>query len=169
VWNLNVRNTKTTKLRKTKLDSVLHQTIKKVTEDIEGLRFNTAISQLMILVNEMSKLEVISHTSYVICLQLLSPFAPHITEELWSQLGNKTSITRAEWPKYDPELAKEDKITIAVQINGKLRDTFEVPAEIGEEEVKKLALASEKVQKWLGGKEPKKVIYVKGKLVSIVA
>ena len=122
----------------------------------------------MILVNEMAKEENLSPISYLLLLQLLSPFAPHITEELWSQLGNKTSITRAEWPKYDPELAKEDKITIAVQINGKLRDTFEAPAEIGEEEVKKMALASEKAQKWLEGKEPKKVIYVKGKLVSIV-
>ncbi|MEK7064994.1 MAG: class I tRNA ligase family protein, partial [Patescibacteria group bacterium] len=157
------------KLRTTKLDSVLHQTIKKVTDDIEGLRFNTAISQLMILVNEMSGGTYhVSRNTYQTLLQLLSPFAPHITEELWSQLGNKTSITRAEWPKYDPELAKEDKITIAVQINGKLRDTFEAPAEIGEEEVKKMALASEKAQKWLEGKEPKKVIYVKGKLVSIV-
>ena len=168
VWGLQSKVQKSVKSIKSEVDCVLHQTIKKVTEDIEGLRFNTAISQLMILVNEMSKLEVISHTSYALCLQLLSPFAPHITEELWSRLGNNTSITKAQWPKYDPELAKEDKITIAVQINGKLRDTFEVAAEIGEEEVKKLALGSEKVQKWLEGKEPRKVIYVKGKLVSIV-
>jgi leucyl-tRNA synthetase len=153
---------------KSEVDCVLHQTIKKVTEDIEGLRFNTAIASLMALVNEMTKSENLQLTTYNLLLRLLSPFAPHITEELWSQLGNKTSITKAQWPKYDPELAKEDKITIAVQINGKLRDTFEVPAEISEEEVKKLALALEKVQKWLEGKEPKKVIYVKGKLVSIV-
>jgi leucyl-tRNA synthetase len=122
----------------------------------------------MTLVNEMSKSENLQLTTYNLLLQLLSPFAPHITEELWSQLGNKDSITKAEWPKYDPELAKSEEMTIAVQVNGKLRDTITMSADASEETVKSEALKSEKVQKWLEGKEPKKVIYVRGKLVSVV-
>ncbi len=164
----NFQSNSNDKISKSKIDTLLHQTIKKVSEDIEAMRFNTAISQLMILVNEMSKEENISLISYLLLLQLLSPFAPHLSEELWHELGNKESISKSVWPKYDPKLIIEDTITIAVQINGKLRDTFDVPTEMTEEEVKKLALSSEKVQKWLEGKEPKKVIYVKGKLVSIV-
>jgi leucyl-tRNA synthetase len=148
--------------------TLLHQTIKKVTDDIEAMRFNTAIASLMTLVNEMSKSENLQLTTYNLLLQLLSPFAPHITEELWSQLGNKDSITKAEWPKYDPELAKSEEMTIAVQVNGKLRDTITMSADASEETVKSEALKSEKVQKWLEGKEPKKVIYVRGKLVSVV-
>ncbi|KKQ28258.1 MAG: Leucine-tRNA ligase [Candidatus Magasanikbacteria bacterium GW2011_GWC2_37_14] len=154
--------------RNDKLTTLLHQTIKKVTEDIEAMRFNTAISQLMILVNEMSKLEVLSLKSYGLCLQLLSPFAPHLCEEIWNKLGNKESISKSEWPKYDPELAKSDTFTLAIQINGKLRDTLELPADILEEEVIKQALELEKIKKWLEDKEPKKIIYIKGKLLSIV-
>jgi leucyl-tRNA synthetase len=133
------------KSQKSKVDTLLHQTIKKVSEDIEAMRFNTAVAQLMILVNEMIKEEQISLISYLLLLQLLSPFAPHMSEELWLTLGNKESIAFSEWPKYDPELAKSDSFTLAVQVNGKLRDTLEVPANISESEAKEKALGAENV------------------------
>ena len=168
VWTLQEKvNSKQTTVNN-KLLTLLHQTIKKVSEDIEAMRYNTAISQMMILVNEMSRLEVLSLKSYGLFLQLLSPFAPHITEEIWNHYQNKESIFKSDWPEYDPALIQDETITIAVQVNGKLRDTFDIPADLSEEEIKKLALTSEKVQKWLEGKEPKKVIYVKGKLISVV-
>ncbi len=151
-----------------RLLSKLHQTIKKVSDDIEKMSFNTAVAKMMELVNEMSRETKISPIAYRILVQLLSPFAPHMSEELWSILGNKESISKSEWPKYDAELAKESTFTIAVQINGKVRDQIEIDANASEDAVKKLVLESEKVQKWLEGKEPKKIIYVKGKLVSVV-
>jgi leucyl-tRNA synthetase len=146
----------------------LHQTIKKVSDDIDKLAFNTAIAKMMELANEMSREEAIGKTEYEQFLKILAPFAPHMCEELWSDLGNKKSISSAEWPTHDESLAKESTLAVAVQVNGKVRDEISISAEAGEDEVKKLALASEKVQKWLEGKEPKKVIYVKGRLVSIV-
>jgi leucyl-tRNA synthetase len=154
--------------RNDKLQTMLHQTIQKVGEDIEAMRFNTAIAKMMGLVNEMSKEESLPLTHYSLLLKILSPFAPHLCEEIWENLGYKETLVYESWPEYNQELTKENEITLAVQINGKVRDTLVVSAEISEDEAKKLALASEKAQKWLEGKEPKKVIYVKGKLVSIV-
>jgi len=148
--------------------TVLHQAIKKVTEDIDEMHFNTAVAKLMELTNELVKADKIGKNNWSIFLKLLSPFAPHLAEELWSEIGNKKTIAYEPWPVYDPELARDKEITLAVQINGKLRETLLVSPEIGEAEAKRLALQSEKVQKWLDGKEPKKVIYVKGKLISIV-
>jgi leucyl-tRNA synthetase len=101
-------------------------------------------------------------------VKILSPFAPHLCEEIWSQLGNNGSIALEAWPEYNEALTKEQEITLAVQINGKLRDTISVDAEITEAAAKEAVLASQAVQKWLEGKEPKKIIYVKGKLISIV-
>ncbi|MBI5222698.1 MAG: leucine--tRNA ligase [Candidatus Magasanikbacteria bacterium] len=159
-------------LRSARNDSVmilLNQTIKKVTEDIEALRFNTAISQMMILVNEMSKHEYpIFNIQYQTLLQLLSPFAPHICEELWSALGNKKSIFLSDWPKYDVNKLAFDTMKLAVQVNGKVRATIEVPTDSNEEEIKFSALVDENVKKWLNGKEPRKIIYVKGRLISVV-
>jgi len=151
-----------------KLTTLLHQTIQKVGDDIEAMRFNTAIAKMMELVNEMSKQESILLTHYSSLLKILSPFAPHMCEELWNTLGNNKTLVYEPWPEYNLELTKESTMTLAVQINGKVRDEIKVAAEMGEEEITKLALAGEKVQKWLDGKEPKKIIYVKGKLVSIV-
>ncbi|MCX6779859.1 MAG: leucine--tRNA ligase [Candidatus Magasanikbacteria bacterium] len=167
VWALNEKISETAAMDK-KLTAQLHQTIKKVSEDIEAMRFNTAISSMMQLSNEMGKVEAISKEDFSVLLKLLSPFAPHMTEELWNELGNSESIFESAWPKYDAELAKDEEITLAVQVNGKLRDTLVVSADINEEEAKKMALSSEKIQKWLEGAQPKKVIYVKGKLISIV-
>ncbi|MBI4427194.1 MAG: leucine--tRNA ligase [Candidatus Magasanikbacteria bacterium] len=182
VWNLKARITSYKKpaYRRGRQDTnniqytisniqvILHQTIKKVTEDIENLRFNTAISQLMILTNEMSRSEVISPTSYATLLQLLAPFAPHICEELWSQLGNKKSIFSSDWPKYDADKLAFDTMKLAVQVNGRVRATIEVATDASEEEIKSSALADENVKKWLEGKEPKKIFYVRGRLVSVV-
>lgn len=167
VWVLQEKVAKKNEDEKT-LVTILHQTIKKVGEDIEAMRFNTAIAKMMELSNEFSKAEKISAKSYSLFVQILAPFAPHLAEELWNILGNKKSVFADGWPEFSPELAKEEKLTLAIQINGKVRDTVEISADAAEEAVKELALKSEKVQKWLDGKEPKKIIYVKGKLVSIV-
>ncbi|MCX6779079.1 MAG: class I tRNA ligase family protein, partial [Candidatus Magasanikbacteria bacterium] len=96
------------------------------------------------------------------------PFTPHLAEEIWEALGEKKSIFVNVWPEFNAELAKDITITLAVQVNGKLRETIDVAAEITEVEAKKTALASEKIQKWLEGKEPKKIIFVPGKLINIV-
>ncbi len=165
VWNLQEKiNQKDEK----KITSLLHQTIKKVSDDIEAMRFNTAIAKMMELVNELGKEEHVSAELFSTLTRLLAPFAPHIAEELWQMLGNTDSIAFAPWPTYNAELAKNDEMTIVVQVNGKVRDSFVFAAGTSEEEIKATALASEKTQKWLDGKPPKKVIYVAGKLLSIV-
>ncbi|MCX6781903.1 MAG: leucine--tRNA ligase [Candidatus Magasanikbacteria bacterium] len=151
-----------------KMTRIMHQTIKKATHNIESMRFNTAIAKMMELINEISKENKITPEYYGLLILILSPFAPHMCEEIWQTLGHKKSLALEAWPEYSEELAKDSEITLAVQINGKLRDTLEVSADITETEAKDMAVASEKVKKWLEGKEPKKVIYVKGKLVSIV-
>ncbi len=155
-------------IRNNKLNGLLHKTIKKVTEDIENFKFNTAIAQMMILVNKMNEEDEINKEDYEVFLKLLAPFAPHLTEELWHQLGNKESIFRGQWPKYNPELIKDETITLVIQVNGKVRDNIEASADITEEEACELALSSEKIKKWISGKEIVKVIFVKGKLVNIV-
>ncbi len=150
------------------LPVLLHKTIKGVTEDIEEMKFNTAISKLMIFVNEFSKHKNIPRGAMEKFLILLSPFAPFITEELWSELGHKDSIFDQEWPKYNPEMIKEEEIELVVQVNGKLRDKIKVPADISEDEAKEKALASEKIKKYTDGKEVRKVVFVKGRLINIV-
>jgi leucyl-tRNA synthetase len=151
------------------IETLLHKTIKKVTEDIEAFRFNTAISSLMILANKMEKAPSLSPVTCKLFTVLLSPFAPHIAEELWQKLGYTTSIFLESWPEYNEALTKDDHITLVLQVNGKVRDKLEVEADIGEEEAKKIAFKSEKIQKYLNGNNPKKIIYVPGKLVNIVA
>jgi len=151
-----------------KLEILLHKTIKKVTEDIENLRFNTAISAMMILVNEMEKQKNILNSQFSILNSLLAPFAPHIAEELWQQLGHKDSIFLEKWPEYDPKLVKDEEITLIIQINGKLRDQIKAPAGVKEEEAKRLALESKKVIKYMEGKNIQKVIFVKDRLINFV-
>lgn len=148
--------------------NLINKTIKKVGEDIESFRFNTAISAMMILVNELDKSKEVSRENYEAFLKILSPFAPHLTEEIWSKLGNEKSIFLESWPAYDEKLIQDEEVEMVVQINGKVRDRIRVAANIGEEEAKKLALASEKIQGHLAGKEIKKVVFVQGKLISIV-
>jgi leucyl-tRNA synthetase len=144
-----------------------HQTIKGVTDDIERFGFNTAIAKLMELTNTMYELGTTKEALSSLLL-LLSPFAPHIAEELWHQLGHKDSITKQPWPAYDPELIKESELTIPVQVNGKLRDTIVVSAEAGEEDIKAKAQASEKVKSYIGSQQIVKIIYIQKKLVNIV-
>lgn len=148
--------------------SALHGSVKKVSEDIEAMRFNTAVSSMMILVNVMEKEPSISTDSFGCFLRILSPFAPHIAEELWTGLGNTESIALSSWPAADPAMLVEETVGIAVSVNGKVRDSFEVPTDITEEELKTKALASEKLKPYLDGGEPKRVIVVPGKLVNVV-
>jgi non-canonical purine NTP pyrophosphatase (RdgB/HAM1 family) len=150
------------------VESLVHRTVKKITEDIDDLKFNTAIAQLMILSNALEKQDYVSKKHLEIFMTLLSPFAPHIAEEIWSNLGHKKSIHLNAWPLYDAKLIREKEIELVVQVNGKIRDKIIAPADIVEEEAKKIALESEKIKKWLEGKTPRKIIFVKGKLVSIV-
>ncbi|KKP84553.1 MAG: Leucine-tRNA ligase, partial [Candidatus Moranbacteria bacterium GW2011_GWF1_35_5] len=152
------------------LPIMLHKTIKKVTNDIEGFNFNTAISQMMIFINEFSKHDKLPKAAMEKFLILLAPFAPHMAEEIWSSiLGHEKSIFLEKWPEFKEELTKDEEVEMVVQVNGKIRDRIRINAEISEEEAKKIALESEKVKVYTDGKELKKVIYVKGKLVSIVA
>jgi leucyl-tRNA synthetase len=151
-----------------KIEKVLHQTIKKVGEDIEVMKFNTAVSQLMILTNGLADEKIIGRAAWQAFLETLAPFAPHLAEELWEKLGNKKSVHLAEWPKYNPALIIEEEIDLIIQINGKVRDSIKVKAAISEEEAKKVAVESEKVKKWIDGQKIKKIIFVKGRLVNIV-
>ncbi len=160
---------KTTEIKSDlELEKVLHKTIKKVTEDIESMNFNTAISSMMILVNEMEKAENVSIKDFKMFLQILAPFAPHITEELWSNLGEKKSIHKSPWPKWDKKKIVDDTIKIAVQVNGKVRGEIIISLDESEESIKNIALKEEKVIPWIEGKEIKRVIYVKGRIVNIV-
>ncbi len=170
VWKLTLKiEDKKRKAPESKnLERTLHQTIKKISEDIENMRYNTAISTMMVFLNEAEKEEILSQEIYETFLILLAPFAPHMTEELWSVLGNKKSVHLEAWPKWDESKLISTTMTIALQVNGKLRGTLEVPAGTNEGEVRSLALENESVQKWLESKEPQKVIYIPGKLVSIV-
>jgi len=145
-----------------------------VTEDIERFSFNTAIAKLMEFVNftNLNKNDptFIHHSDFLIghFLRLLSPFAPHLAEELWQKLGNKGSIHQQEWPIFDPQLIKENELNIVVQVNGRVRDNITVDAAATEETIKAKALASEKSQKFIEGKTIIKTIVVPQKLVNIV-
>ncbi len=150
------------------LEIILNKTIKKVGEDIESFSLNTAISSLMILVNKMEKCGNVSRADYETLLILLAPFAPHITEELWHDGGNKNSIHVAPWPTFDVSKCIEIEATIVVQVNGKVRDTIVVRSDIDDSTLKEIVLARPVVVKWINGKSVKKVMVVKGKLVSIV-
>jgi leucyl-tRNA synthetase len=150
------------------LERVYHATVKKATEDIEALRFNTAIAQFMIFVNEVMKTDRRPRAVLEPFILVLAPFAPHIAEELWHALGHTESLVKEPWPVYDPARIQSDIIEVVVQVNGKLRGKVVVPLEIAEDELKSLALADEGVKKHTGGKQIVKMIVVKNKLVNIV-
>ncbi len=160
-----------------KLLYALNATIKKVTEDIGGtFSFNTAISSVMELVNELYKYKQKEDGINVTLLGdvienlviVLNPFVPHITEEMWSELGNETRLYETPWPKYDPKALVPDEITVIVQVNGKLKDKLQVPNGSEKEMIQEMAMESEKVREALGGKDPVKVIFVPGKLINFV-
>ena len=149
-------------------ERVHHATIKKVTEDIERLSFNTAISQMMIFVNEAFAAKKIGKQAAHDFVLLLAPFAPHLAEHLWSMLGNKDSLINAPWPAHDESKLAADEIQVVFQVNGKLRGKTQMPAGSDDEALKAAALADEGVQKAMNGGEPRKIIVVKGKLVNVV-
>ena len=152
---------------------VTHATIKKVTEDIESLSFNTAISQMMIFVNAFTSAETIPLSAMRTFLILLNPFAPHVSSELWENLNAKFrdargDITEQSWPGYDEQLLIEDEVEIVIQINGKLRDRMKMPVVANEEEMKSAALSNPKIQDRIAGRTVRNVIVVPKKLVNIV-
>lgn len=151
-----------------KLDKIYNETVKKVTEDYEGLRFNTAISQMMIFINEAYKAENLPVEYVEGFIKLLNPIAPHMTEELWSFLHKDESVTYQPWPTFDEAALVEDEIEIVLQVNGKVRGRLTIPADADREKMTELAIAHEAVQKQLDGGQPKKVIAVPGKLVNVV-
>ncbi|MDB4941007.1 MAG: Leucyl-tRNA synthetase, partial [Labilithrix sp.] len=145
-----------------------HKTIKKVTEDIEAMRFNTAISAMMIFVKQLGALPATPRESARQLALLVSPFAPHVGEELWSRLGATASLAYEPWPVFDAALVKDDVIEIGVQVNGKARASIQLAVDAGEEDAKAAALADPKVQQWTAGKSLKKVIYVKGRILNLI-
>jgi len=145
-----------------------NQTIKKISEDIEKMGFNTAVSAMMVFANALDKQEKVTQKEFEVLLLILAPFAPHITEELWHKLGNVGSIHKEPWPLYDSEKLERNEVTLVVQINGKVRASLYISRDTGEEETKSFALNLPEIKKWLNGKEPKKVIVVPERVVSIV-
>ncbi|MBW4164325.1 leucine--tRNA ligase [Enterococcus faecium] len=174
VWRLivdenNKMRDRITTLNDGKLDKVYHQTVKKVTEDYENLHFNTAISQLMVFINEAYKVDALPYEYIEGFVQLLAPIAPHMGEELWAILGNDGGISYAPWPTYDEAALVEDEVEVVFQVNGKVRAKSNVPRDLGKDELEKAALANEIVQEYIEGKTVRKVIAVPNKLVNIVA
>jgi leucyl-tRNA synthetase len=147
---------------------LMNQTIAKVGSDIEAFKFNTAISQLMICINGLEKLSAVPLRSYRALLLLLSPFAPHVTEEIWSLFGESESIHLQQWPIFDAAKTEESSVAIAVQIAGKLRDTFHVERDTPNTIIEKLAFERDAVKKWVGEQQVKKVIVVPNKIINIV-
>ena len=157
-----------TTINEHKLDKVYNETVKKVTEDYESLHFNTAVSQMMIFVNEAYKQDSLPVAYVEGFIKLLNPIAPHMTEELWSYLHADESIAYAEWPTYDESALVADEVELILQVNGKLRGHVTVAADADRDAITAAAKQNENVQKQLDGAEPKKVIVVPGKLINFV-
>jgi len=147
----------------------LHAAIKKVTEAVEHLRFNTAISEMMVFVNEATRAAAVPREWMETFLKVLSPFAPHLGEELWERLGHADSLAYEPWPEHDEAALAVDTITLAVQIAGKMRGTIEVPADVSEKAAIEAAKADPKIARYLEGKTIRREIYVPGRLVNLVA
>ena len=172
VYRIYTEDTLTSKISDTNdhsLDYIYNYTVKKITEDFENLSFNTAISQMMIFINEVYKAKSIYKPYIINFLSMFACICPFVSEEINSLLGNKDLLTYVKWPSYDESKLVLSTISIAVQVNGKLRGTIEIEIDLEEEKVKAQALANENVAKFIENKEIKKVIYVKGKIVNIVA
>jgi leucyl-tRNA synthetase/very-short-patch-repair endonuclease len=147
---------------------VLHKTIRKIEEDTERFSFNTAVSAFMICVNELTELKCHKKEILEPLLVLLAPYAPHIAEELWHALGHKESVVFAEFPKWDGKYLAETSKEYPVSVNGKLRTSINISLDATQDEVEKIVLANEVVKKWMDGKQPKKIIYVKGRMINVV-
>ena len=152
-----------------KLEKVYHQTVKKVTEDYEALRFNTAISQLMVFINDAYKAETLPKAYVEGFVKMIAPIVPHIAEELWNKLGHEESIAYEAWPAYDEAKLVDDEVEIVVQINGKVRAKLMVPADASREKLEEIAMDDNAIKEQIDGKTVRKVIAVPGKLVNIVA
>lgn len=169
VWKLQSKvSPKVSRTTGQDMESLLHQTIKKVTTDIEDFKFNTVVSSLMVLTNALEKQATLSLAHYRTLLLLLSPFAPHITEELWSRLGGTKSLFLAQWPQWDEKKIVTETLRIAVQVNGKVRAVLIVSPEASEKTLIELALADTNVQAHLAGRTPRKILSIPGKIISIV-
>ena len=166
VWNLSEKLSDNADSRD--IERLLHKTIKKVGSDIEALAFNTAVSSMMILVNALTAERSVNKDNFRSFILLLAPFAPHLAEELWQAAGGSASVFKQTWPKFNQDLARDEKIKLVVQVNSKVREALEMEVDLDEEAVKNLAMASEKVVKWLDGQEIVKVIFVKNKLINFV-
>ncbi|MFJ8262524.1 leucine--tRNA ligase [Rummeliibacillus sp. NPDC094406] len=153
----------------TTLEKVYHQTVQKVTDNNEHIRFNTSISQMMVFINDCYKAEVVPTAYAEGFVKMLAPIAPHIAEELWGKLGHTETITYAEWPTFDPAKLVDDEVEVVVQVNGKVRAKLMVAKDASREDLEKAALADQHVKENIEGKDIKKVIAVPGKLVNIVA
>ena len=167
VWRLSEKKIVKTEAPKN-IQKLIHKTIKKVSKDIESFDFNTAISQMMICTNEFGKLEKLPQESLEKLLIILSPFAPHLAEEIWENLGHSESICLEAWPEYNKELAQDNEVEIAVQVNGKLRGTFTAVIGITKDDALTQAKKLENIQKFLKNKEITKEIFVPGKIVNLV-
>ena len=151
-----------------KLEVSLHKLIKKVTFDIDSMKFNTAIASMMAFVNEVYELGSITTDDFATFIKLLNPFAPHLTEEIWENMGNSTILSLEKWPSYDESKTIDDVVKIAVQVNGKLKATIDIPKTISKEDAITVAKAEQKVSEAIKGKEIVKEIFVPGKIVNIV-
>jgi leucyl-tRNA synthetase len=150
------------------LERTLHAAIKKVTQAVADLRFNTAIAAMMVFVNEATKATTVPRAWFEMFVKILSPFAPHVGEEIWQRLGHRSTIAFAPWPAYDEAKLASDVLVLGVQIGGKLRGEIRVPLDATEATILATAKADEKVQSFLAGKPIKREIYVKGRLVNLV-
>lgn len=168
VWRLYQEENKIVDKDNKNLEKIYHQTVKKVTDDYESLNFNTAISQMMVFINAVYKEEVFPLDYAIGFLKLLNPVAPHITEELWSLMGNDETIAYEKWPNYDTDKIVDDEIEIGVQVNGKLRSTVRVMKDEDKDKVEKIALSNDRIRQNIDGKEIVKVIVVPNRIVNIV-
>ena len=169
VYRIIIENGVVSKEPTPELDLIYHQTVKKVSEDFENLAFNTAISQMMIFINEVYRINKISQEYAEGFVKLISPICPHLGEEMWEKLGHHNTIAFESWPTYDAAKLEVNTIKIAVQVNGKLRGELMVSPDESEDNLKALALELDGVKRNTEGKEIKKIIVVKGRIINIVA
>ena len=150
------------------MEIAINRTIRKVGDDIENLKFNTAIAAMMALLNDLSSAGGVTRAEYAVLLQLLNPFAPHMTEELWEMFGYEGTLDYRPWPVFDPSKCEESTVEIAVQVNGKIRDRLNVAVDASSDDVIALAKAQEKIAAELDGKQIVKELYIPRKLVNLV-